>query len=166
MASVVSESKRPSAVARIAGLRVFAGVAAIGLAIYLATSTSGYLAFMGESISDYGSQVEVASAAESVGLIFAIQGVAGVAVAIGLIAGKKWAWTANVILSIILIALASSDIALGAPRSAIGLVFNAFILVYTLSKPVRSFFGRTGSSEASNSSGPATPSPSTPANTL
>ena len=137
--SVVSKSK-PDRVTTIAGLRILAGVLAIGLGYYISTSTTAYLKFSGESLSDYESMQELQAASTFVACIVIIQGGAGIIIGLGMHGGKRWAWTANVVLSIIIILLTISDIASGLSRSAIGLIFNASILAYSFTRPVRAYF--------------------------
>ena len=142
MTSTFSERSRPRVVTAIGKLRILAGVLVTGFGLYIATSASGYLEYMGESLADYASQEELDFFSSFIGGILVIQGVAGIVIAIGILGGKRWAWTANVVFSSILILLAASDIAFGELRSIVGLIFNAFILLYMFTKPVKLYFGR------------------------
>ena len=128
----------------IGTLRLLGGIFALGLGLFLASSPAGYLNFMEESLSDYASAEEVAFHAGFMGTFVAIQGIIGIVIAFATLRGKKWAWTANVIFASILIFLFMTDVASGYAKSAMGILFNAFILVYMFAKPVKAYFGRIG----------------------
>lgn len=142
-------------VTAIGRLRLFAGILVTAVGVFIAISTSAYLEVMDESLSDYGSQEELAFTAGFVGAIFVIQGVIGIIIALGILGGKKWAWSANVVYSAILIVLFASDIALGETRELVGLIFNAFLLAYMFTGPVKFHFGRV--SPAPQPTSPASP---------
>jgi len=142
MASLIrSEKRRPIRVTELGASRMLLGILAVGAGIYLATSTTGYLALTGESIADYGSQESLALWSVVMGSIVIIQGVAGIIVALGIFSGKKWAWTANMVLSIFLILATSLAIAYGDFMSAAGLISNLIILALAFTRPVREYFG-------------------------
>lgn len=135
---------RPRLVTSIGTLRLLGGIFALGLGLFLASSPAGYLNFMEESLSDYASAEEVAFHAAFTGIFFAVQGIIGIIIAFATLRGKKWAWTANVIFASILIFLLATDVASGYAKSAMGILFNAFILAYMFAKPVKAYFGRIG----------------------
>jgi len=141
----LSERDRPRVVTAIGRLRLLVGILVTGLGLFMATSTTAYLELMDESLSDYGSQVELAYYSSFTGAIFVIQGVVGIIIAIGILGGKKWAWMANVVFSTVLVVIFISDIALGEVREIIGLIFNAFLLGCMFTTPVKLYFGRIGS---------------------
>ena len=142
MTSLLIERDRPRVVTAVGRLRMLAGILVMGFGLFMAISTERYLEFMGETLADYASLDELLFYSSFIGGIFIVQGIAGIIVALGIFAGKKWAWTANVVLSSILILLGAMDIALGELRSAIGVIFNAFILGYMFTRPVKLYFGK------------------------
>lgn len=129
-------------VTAIGKLRILAGILVTGFGFFIATSTSGYLEYMDESLSDYGSEEELIFYSSFIGSILVIQGVVGAVIGLGILGGKRWAWTANVVFTSILILLFASDIAFGELQSIVGLIFNAFILPYMFTKPVKLYLGR------------------------
>jgi hypothetical protein len=153
----VSERTRPKVVSALGKLRLLAGILVTGVGLFLASSTSGYLKFMGESPSDYASQEELAYVAGFIGVIFMVEGIIGIIIGLGILGGKIWAWSANVIFSSLLVALTALDITLGEAREIVGLIFNTFILAYMFTSPVKLYFRRIG--HASQTAAP----PSSPA---
>jgi hypothetical protein len=129
-------------VTSIGTLRLLGGIFALGLGLFLISSPEGYLNFMEESLSDYASAEEVAFYAAFTGIFVAIQGIIGIVIAFATLRGKKWAWTANVIFASMMILLLATDVASGYAKSAMGILFNAFILAYMFARPVKAYFGR------------------------
>jgi hypothetical protein len=137
-----SATERPRIVTSIGTLRLLYGILAIAFGLVIAYSPTAYLNFTGESESDYVSEEELGFVATFTGILIGSLGVAGVIIAIATLLGKRRAWIANVIFASLLIVIAASDIALGYYSSALGILFNGFILAYMFSKPVKSYFGK------------------------
>src|SRR3989442_6760588 len=136
----------PRSIPAIGTVRLLGGIIAVGLGVFFVLSPVGYLNYMGESMTDYGSMVELVSVAALVGAVFMILGTAGIIVAFGTFTKKSWAWTLNMILTPIVLLLIILGI-VGAPgqidRITLGsLVLNLFILYYRLTQNVRLHFGK------------------------
>ena len=142
MSIPLSSSNRPRIVTSIGRLRLMAGILGVGFGLYLVSSTTGYLKYMGESESDYSSLEELEFVSDFDGIFIATLGAIGIVIAFAILRGKKRAWTANVAYSSIMIVLFAADVALGSPRSAVGVFFNGFILAYMFAGPVKAYFGR------------------------
>ncbi|MGI0015555.1 MAG: hypothetical protein ACREBU_19235 [Nitrososphaera sp.] len=142
MSIPLSSNYRPRIVTTIGRLRLLAGILGIGFGLYLVSSPTGYLRYMGESESEYVSQEELDYYSDFVGIFIATLGVIGVVIAFGILYGKRRAWTANVAYSSILIVLSAADVVFGYPRSVMAIIFNGFILGYMFAGPVKAYFGR------------------------
>lgn len=80
----------------------------------------------------------------AIGAILLILGFLYLAVAVGFLGGRGWAWTLGMIGYIIGIVLNIVQIAFGAYSSAAGLIIG-IIIVYYLTRPhVKAFFGKGG----------------------
>jgi hypothetical protein len=142
MSFPIASNFRPRLVTSIGTLRLLGGIFALGVGLFLMSSPEGYLNFMEETLSDYTSAEEVEFSAAFTGVLFAVQGIIGIVIAFATLRGKKWAWTANVIFASTLIFLLALDVASGYAKSAMGILFNAFILAYMFARPVKAYFGR------------------------
>jgi len=142
MSFPVSSNYRPRIVTSIGRLRLLTGILGIGFGLFLVSSTTGYLRYTGESVSDYASQEELDFVSDFAGIFIATLGVIGVVIAFAILRGKRRAWTANVAYSSILIVLFAADVALGSPQGIVGVLFNGFILAYMFVEPVKVYFGR------------------------
>ncbi len=148
MSIQLSSNYRPRIVTTIGRLRLLAGILATGFGLFLVASTTGYLEYMGESESDYASQEELDFVSDFVGIFIASTGIIGLVIAFAMLLGKRRAWTGNVVYSSIMIVLFAADVALGSPRSVVGVLFNGFILAYMFAGPVKVYFGRVSISPA------------------
>lgn len=72
-----------------------------------------------------------------------ILGIASFAVAAGLLQGKRWAWTATLILSIISIIVEIGSLAAGNAGSIISIIISAGIIYYLYRPYVMAYFGKT-----------------------
>lgn len=91
----------------------------------------------------------------AIGAILLILGFLYLAVAVGFLGGRGWAWTLGMIGYIIGIVLNIVQIAFGSYSSAAGLIIG-IIIVYYLTRPhVKAFFGKGGGTMAPSQMPPA-----------
>lgn len=77
------------------------------------------------------------------GGILVILGIASFAVAAGLLQGRRWAWTATLILSIISIIVGVASLAAGNAGSIISIIISAGIIYYLYRPYVMAYFGKS-----------------------
>jgi hypothetical protein len=128
----------------IAFLVIGAGLVVVGLVIgtYVGTQLSNQLASSGYSGLSSLSAGSIAAILTAIGAIVLILGILYLAVAIGFLGGKGWAWTLAIIGYIIGIIINVVQIALGAVTSVVGLIIGIIILYYLTRPHVKSFFGK------------------------
>lgn len=91
----------------------------------------------------------------AIGAILLILGFLYLAVAIGFLGGRGWAWTLGMVGYIIGIVIDIVQIAFGSYTSAAGLIIG-IIIVYYLTRPhVKAFFGKGGGTMAPSQMPPA-----------
>jgi uncharacterized membrane protein (DUF2068 family) len=78
----------------------------------------------------------------SVGSVFIVIGIISLIVAYGLFKAKKWAWTINVALSIITIAMGVVSIVTGNIGSIVSIAISGVILWYLYRTHVKAYFGK------------------------
>jgi hypothetical protein len=148
---------RPTGVTIIGILTIIGGVLMLVSGITLAALASVFplVASTGDQATMLQSQIPSSIPVEylgiaslSVGTIFIIIGIVSLIVAYGLFKAKKWAWTANVALSIISIAMGIASIATGNIGSIVGIVISGAILYYLYRPHVKEYFGKKTQTEA------------------
>jgi hypothetical protein len=120
------------------------GLLVVGLVIgtYAGTQLSNQLASSGYSGLASLSAGTIGAILTAIGAIVLILGILYLAVAVGFLGGKGWAWTLAIIGYIIGIIISVAEIALGAVTSAFGLVIGILILYYLTRPHVKAFFGK------------------------
>jgi hypothetical protein len=150
-------NNRPTGVTIIGILTIIGGVLMLvsGIALAALASVFPLVASTGDQASMLQSQIPstipveyLGIASLSVGTILIIIGVVSLIVAYGLFKAKKWAWTANVALSIISIAVGIASIAAGSIGSIVGIVISGAILYYLYRPHVKEYFGKKTQTEA------------------
>ena len=148
---------RPTGVTIIGILTIIGGVLMLvsGIALAALASVFPLVASTGDQASMLQSQIPstipveyLGIASLSVGTILIIIGIVSLIVAYGLFKAKKWAWTANVALSIISIAMGIVSIATGSIGSIVGIVISGAILYYLYRPHVKEYFGKKTQTEA------------------
>ncbi len=125
---------------------LFSGAVLIGLGLvigtYAASQVTSSLASAGYSgLASLGAGT-IAAIVTALGAIFLILGLLDLAVGVGFLGGKGWAWTLGMIVSVINIVLSGLQIAFGSYPSAFGLVIWVIIAYYLTRPHVKAFFGR------------------------
>ena len=144
---------RPTGVTVLAVLCIIAAIAfllggavliGLGLVIgtYAASQVTSSLATAGFSgLASLGAGT-IAAIITAIGAIALILGILYLAVGVGFLGGKGWAWTLGMIVSIIGIVLDVVQIGFGAYSNVLGLIIG-IIIVYYLTRPhVKAFFGK------------------------
>jgi len=144
---------RPTGVTILAILAIIAAIAfllggavliGLGLVIgtYAASQVTSSLATAGFSgLASLGAGT-IAAIITAIGAIALILGILYLAVGVGFLGGKGWAWTLGIIVSIIGIVLDVVQIGFGAYSNVLGLIIG-IIIVYYLTRPhVKAFFGK------------------------
>jgi len=144
---------RPTGVTILAVLSIIAAIAfllggavliGLGLVIgtYAASQVTSSLATAGFSgLASLGAGT-IAAIITAIGAIALILGILYLAVGVGFLGGKGWAWTLGIIVSIIGIVLDVVQIGFGAYSNVLGLIIG-IIIVYYLTRPdVKAFFGK------------------------
>jgi len=144
---------RPTGVTILAVLSIIAAIAfllggavliGLGLVIgtYAASQVTSSLATAGFSgLASLGAGT-IAAIITAIGAIALILGILYLAVGVGFLGGKGWAWTLGMIVSIIGIVLDVVQIGFGAYSNVLGLIIG-IIIVYYLTRPhVKAFFGK------------------------
>jgi uncharacterized membrane protein (DUF2068 family) len=148
---------RPTGVTIIGILTIIGGVlmlvsgitlAAIAAVFPLLTSTGDQTTMLQSQIPSSIPLEYLGIASLAVGTILIIIGIVSLIVAYGLFKAKKWAWTANVGLSIISIAMGIVSIATGSVGSIVGIAISGVILYYLYRPHVREYFGKKTQTEA------------------
>src|SRR5213080_3422230 len=125
---------------------LFTGAVLIGLGLvigtYAASQITSSLAAAGyPGLASLGAGT-IAAIITAIGAVFLILGLLDVAVGVGFLGGKGWAWTLGMIVSIIGIVLDVVQIGFGAYSNVLGLIIG-IIIVYYLTRPhVKAFFGK------------------------
>ena len=134
-----------------------AGLIVVGLVIgtYAGSQLTNQIASSGYSALASLTAGTIALVFTLIGAILLILGFLYLAVAVGFLGGKGWAWTLGMIGYIIGIVLNIVQIAFGSYNSAAGLIIG-IIIVYYLTRPhVKAFFGKGGGTMASSQMPPA-----------
>jgi uncharacterized membrane protein (DUF2068 family) len=76
------------------------------------------------------------------GIILLALGIAALFIAYGLIKARGWAWTAAVVLSIVVVIMSVVSIVTGNIGSIISLAINGVILYYLYRRHVKEYFGK------------------------
>ena len=148
---------RPTGVSIIGILTIIGGVlmlvsgitlAALAAVFPLVASTGDQATMLQSQIPSSISVEYLGIASLSVGTIFIIIGIVSLIVAYGLFKAKKWAWTTNVALSIISIAMGIASIATGNIGSIVGILISGAILYYLYRPHVKEYFGKKTQTEA------------------
>jgi uncharacterized membrane protein (DUF2068 family) len=87
----------------------------------------------------------------SIGSVLVILGVISLVVSYGLFKAKKWAWTINVALSVITIAIGMVSIATGNVGSIASIAISGVILYYMYRPHVKAYFGKAVQAKAATS---------------
>ena len=121
-----------------------AGLIVVGLVIgtYIGTQLSNQLASSGYSGLASLSAGTIAAILTVIGAVALILGIIYLAVAVGFLGGKGWAWTLAMIGYIIGIVINLVQIGLGAYTNVFGLVIGILIIYYLTRPHVKAFFGR------------------------
>jgi uncharacterized membrane protein (DUF2068 family) len=142
---------RPTGVTIIGILTIIGGILMLGSGIALAAVSAVLpnLASMNDQINGFEAQIPsmipvsyLGVAALSIGSILIIIGVISLFVAYGLFKAKKWAWTINVVLSIINIAIGVVSIVTGNVGSIASIAISGIILYYLYRPHVKAYFGK------------------------
>src|SRR5437867_9083642 len=144
---------RPTGVTILAILAIIAAIAfllggavliGLGLVIgtYAASQVTSSLATAGRSgLGSLGAGT-IAAIITAIGAIALSLRILYLAVGVGFLGGKGWAWTLGMIVSIIGIVLDGVQIGFGAYFNVLGLIIG-IIIVYYLTRPhVKAFFGK------------------------
>ncbi len=152
-------TKRPMGVTIIAILTIIGGIITLVSGITLAAFAAiiPNLASMSDQTNGLRSQIPSSIPVEylgiallSVGSIFIIVGTVSLIVAYGLFKAKKWAWTINVALSIITIAMGVVSIVTGNIGSIASIAISGVILYYLFRPHVKAYFGKMVQVKAAN----------------
>jgi lysylphosphatidylglycerol synthetase-like protein (DUF2156 family) len=131
------QTSRPLGVTIISILMIISGIVSI---------VSGLIGVVGAlSLSTISPQSDVATLSiglMGVSIFIIILGVATLAIAWGLLKGKRWAWIITVIISIISILLSIIGIAMGGYYQVITLILYGVILYYLYKTDVKTYFGK------------------------
>ncbi len=125
---------------------LFSGAVLIGLGLvigtYAASQVTSSLAGAGYSgLASLGAGT-IAAIVTALGAVFLILGLLDLAVGVGFLGGKGWAWTLGMIVSVINIVLSIVQIGFGSYSSAFGLIIWIIIAYYLTRPHVKAFFGR------------------------
>jgi uncharacterized membrane protein (DUF2068 family) len=101
--------------------------------------------------SEFQQQLQVLTIAVASGAFMLALGIAGLVIAYGLIKARGWAWTAAVVLSIIVLIMSVVSIATGNIGSIISLAINGVILYYLYRRHVKAYFEKTVSTSGTAS---------------
>jgi len=127
---------------------LFTGTVLIGLGLvigtYAASQISSALAAAGyPGLASLGAGT-IAAIITAFGAIFLILGLLDVALGVGFLGGKGWAWTLGMIVSVINIVWNILQIGFGSYSSAFGVIIFVIIAYYLTRPHVKAFFGRGG----------------------
>jgi len=127
---------------------LFTGAVLIGLGLvigtYAASQISSALAAAGyPGLASLGAGT-IAAIITAFGAIFLILGLLDVALGVGFLGGKGWAWTLGMIVSVINIVWNILQIGFGSYSSAFGVIIFVIIAYYLTRPHVKAFFGRGG----------------------
>jgi hypothetical protein len=150
---------RPMSVTIIGILTIIGGVIALvsGITLSALAAIIPGLASMNDQSNGIGSQIPSSIPVEylgiallSVGSLFIIIGIVSLIVAYGLFKAKKWAWTINVALSIIIIAMGVVSIVTGNIGSIASIAISGVILYYLYRPHVKAYFGKAVQAKVAN----------------
>src|SRR5213592_1147424 len=127
---------------------LFTGAVLIGLGLvigtYAASQITSSLAAAGyPGLASLGAGT-IAAIITAFGAIFLILGLLDVALGVGFLGGKGWAWTLGMIVSVINIVWNILQIGFGSYSSAFGVIIFVIIAYYLTRPHVKAFFGRGG----------------------
>jgi len=149
------KTSRPTGVTILAVLAIlgaifllFSGAVLIGLGLvigtYAASQITSSLAAAGyPGLASLGAGT-IAAIITAFGAIFLILGLLDVALGVGFLGGKGWAWTLGMIVSVINIVWNILQIGFGSYSSAFGVIIFVIIAYYLTRPHVKAFFGRGG----------------------
>ncbi len=125
---------------------LFTGAVLIGLGLvigtYAASQITSSLAAAGyPGLASLGAGT-IAAIVTAFGAIFLILGLLDVALGVGFLGGKGWAWTLGMIVSVINIVWNLLQIGFGSYSSAFGVIIFVIIAYYLTRPHVKAFFGR------------------------
>lgn len=116
---------------------IIGGAGAVAIAPFLPP-----LAQTEDMMTDAISEALLSVTAIITGIILLALGIAALFIAYGLIKGRGWAWTAAVVLSIIVVIMSVVSIVTGNIGSIISLAINGVILYYLYRPHVKAYFGK------------------------
>src|SRR5687767_8985380 len=142
---------RPKGVTIIGILTIIGGILMLisGITIGALAAVIPIVASMGDQASTLQSQIPspipteyLGIASLAIGSILIITGIISLIVAYGLFKAKKWAWTTNVALSIVNIAMGVVSIVTGNIGSIASIAISGIILYYLYRPHVKAYFGK------------------------
>jgi len=138
---------RPTGVTIIGILTIIGGIMMLGSGIALAALAAVVPNFA--SMNGINSQMPsfipanyLAIASTAFGSILIVIGIISLIVAYGLFKAKKWAWTINVALSLINIAMGIISMVTGNFGSIVSIAISGIILYYLYRPHVKAYFGK------------------------
>ena len=130
-------SSRPRNVAIIAIVEILLGIfALVGGIIHLTLGIGGLTDFSGKDLTLTSQTATILQD------VFTVEGIALLVAGYSVWAGKKWAWTITLAISIIGLVTSVAALAIQSALSIIGLIGNLVILALAMTKPVKAYFGR------------------------
>lgn len=157
---------RPTGVTVLAVLSILAAIAfllggvgllIVGLVIgtYAGTQLTNQITSSGFSGLASLTAGTIALVFTAIGAILLILGILYLAVAVGFLGGRGWAWTLGLIGYIVGIVIDIVEIAFGSYTSAVGLIIGIIIIYYLTRPHVKAFFGKGGGTMAPSQMPPA-----------
>jgi uncharacterized membrane protein (DUF2068 family) len=145
-----STTKRPTGVTIIGILTIIGGIVMLlgGIALLTLAAFVPNLPLTDDQINSQLGNIGMSSSllaiiSSATGGVFLILGIASLVVAYGLFKAKKWAWTINVILSFISIAMGIVSIATGNIGGIVSIAISGLIVYYLYRPHVKAYFGKT-----------------------
>jgi lysylphosphatidylglycerol synthetase-like protein (DUF2156 family) len=139
---LAQETKRPWGVTAVGALTILGGIFLVGIGIGAGTVPQFLSEFLDLTEDEMADQFMVAIMASIVMAILVPLGLALLIVAFGALHGKKWAWTAVLIMCGISVALALADVLVGDSTSLVSLIINSLIIGYMFTGQAKNYFGR------------------------
>ena len=144
-----STTKRPTGVTIIGILTIIGGIVMLlgGIALVTLAAVVPILPLTDDQINSQlantGMSADMlAILSSATGGVFLILGIASLVVAYGLFKAKKWAWTVNVVLSFITIAMGIISIASGNIGGIASIAISGVIVYYLYRPHVKAYFGK------------------------